>query len=234
MLLSSKLCAVFDEERRRVNAWAKAFESSGYDAAQEAEREEVLLIRKEKDEADERNRHIFEQMMRAGQEIKRQREMELSRSNLENVHTSVNSQESAPRNPFSGEEIVPVPESNSLRDQREKRLEGILKPPSETANRLSQQAESVQVEALNVEPAGDEHKLIEFAVVQEIETEQPEGHDVLAIDCITLEEEEELSKEICGTHTAIADTGNVLCDLISTASIVSNDGTTTTDLFELD
>eukprot|EP01038_Epipyxis_sp_PR26KG_P011817 gene11817-15815_t len=108
---------VFEEERRRTNAWAKALEESNgnLDLANEAERNELSLIRKEKDEADERNFKAFEVMMREGAEIKRQRELQQQQQNNENQSNNVEV------NPFSGEAIIPVPESESLRAIREAR-----------------------------------------------------------------------------------------------------------------
>eukprot|EP01036_Dinobryon_divergens_P024629 gene24629-33098_t len=103
---------VFDEERRRTNAWAKVIEQGGTnDEALEAEREELKLIRKEKDELDERNFRAFEQLMREGQEIRRLRELEQAQSLTGTVEV----------NPFSGEEIIRVPESEELKRVREAR-----------------------------------------------------------------------------------------------------------------
>ena len=103
---------VFDEERRRTDAWAKVIEQGGTnDEALEAEREELKLIRKEKDELDERNFRAFEQLMREGQEIRRLREMEQAQSITGTAEV----------NPFSGEDIIPVPESEELKRVREAR-----------------------------------------------------------------------------------------------------------------
>jgi dynein assembly factor 1 len=66
---------VFDDERRRTDAWAAVIEAGGTaEEALEAERGELRKIRQEKDDADERNFRAFETMMREGQEIRRQRE----------------------------------------------------------------------------------------------------------------------------------------------------------------
>ena len=108
---------VFDDERRRVEAWMTAFEIDGsMDAANEAERLELVKIRKEKDDADERNFKAFEELMQQGAEVKKQRELAQLSSNglgIENSQININ--------PFSGETIVDVPESDSLREAREKR-----------------------------------------------------------------------------------------------------------------
>jgi dynein assembly factor 1 len=66
---------IFDEERRRTDAWASVIEAGGTsEEALEAERVELRKIRQEKDDADERNFRAFEVLMREGQEIRRQRE----------------------------------------------------------------------------------------------------------------------------------------------------------------
>lgn len=56
---------VFEDERRRTDAWSAVLEAGGtLDQAHEAERQELFLIRKEKDERDERNFKAFEEMMK--------------------------------------------------------------------------------------------------------------------------------------------------------------------------
>lgn len=107
---------VFEEERRRVNAWAAALETGGLEAAQEAERQELKNIRQEKDDADERNFRAFEQMIRQGQAIRTQREAQEVRDG-----TFFPRPGASEFNPFSGEQIVNVPESDSLRLAREAR-----------------------------------------------------------------------------------------------------------------
>jgi dynein assembly factor 1, axonemal len=102
---------VFEDERRRTDAWARVIEAGGsQEEAAEAEREEIALIRKEKDDADERNFRAFEQLMKEGQEIRRLREQ--AKAEGQAVETV---------NPFSGETIIDVPESEELRLLREKR-----------------------------------------------------------------------------------------------------------------
>jgi hypothetical protein len=112
--------AVFEEERRRVNAWAAAFASGGLDAAQQAEREELNRIRREKDEADERNFRAFEEMVRQGQQIRRQREAAESAARGAGDGTFF-ARPGDQYNPFSGERIIEVPEDESLRLAREAR-----------------------------------------------------------------------------------------------------------------
>eukprot|EP01031_Cornospumella_fuschlensis_P031820 gene31820-38476_t len=111
---------VFEDERRRVDAWAKVLENGGtQDEAQEAERQEILLIRKEKDEADERNFKAFEQLMREGQQIRKEREAARAAGLVEERV-----------NPFTGETIVDVQESPELRELREKRWQALNAPSS--------------------------------------------------------------------------------------------------------
>ena len=132
---------VFEEERRRTNAWAKVLNDGGTnDEALEAERLELKLIRKEKDEADERNFKAFEKLMKEGQEIRRLRELE--------DQTTVSTDEV---NPFSGEKIIPVPESEELRKIREQRWginssETVPSDDSSMARVMESQSEGVNEE----------------------------------------------------------------------------------------
>lgn len=104
---------VFDDERRRVEAWMAAFEISGNaEDANEAERNELLKIRKEKDDADERNFRAFEELMKQGALIRQQ---QATASNEGNTAVPTNT------NIFSGESIIDVPESDCLRKAREMR-----------------------------------------------------------------------------------------------------------------
>ena len=118
---------VFDEERRRVDAWAIGFAQGGLDAANEAEQNELKVIRKEKDDADERNFRAFEQLMREGQAIKKQREQDklaaqtASASSSSSSSSSDNIENIDDTNKFSGETVIHVPESESLRIARENR-----------------------------------------------------------------------------------------------------------------
>eukprot|EP01032_Pedospumella_encystans_P007895 gene7895-9412_t len=134
---------VFEEERRRTDAWARVVEAGGTpEEALEAERTELKVIRAEKDAADEANFKAFEMMMREGKEIRRLREAEERAqqglpplevtSSASSTSSSDESKGSASEieevvevepgiNPFSGERIIPVPESESVRLAREAR-----------------------------------------------------------------------------------------------------------------
>nr|CCA15133.1 conserved hypothetical protein [Albugo laibachii Nc14] len=58
---------VFPEERRRVDAWGKAWEATGnQEAAQEAERLEMEIIRREKKQQEEMNFRFFQEMFLNG------------------------------------------------------------------------------------------------------------------------------------------------------------------------
>eukprot|EP01041_Mallomonas_annulata_P005976 gene5976-12053_t len=116
---------VFEEERRRTNAWAIAFAEGGLAAAQEAERNELAIIRKEKDDADERNFRAFETMMKTGLEERKRRE-EAAAANGQNANTEYVNENGEQINPFSGETIVHVPESEDLRVAREARWAAVL------------------------------------------------------------------------------------------------------------
>jgi hypothetical protein len=101
---------VFDDERRRVTAWATALETTGsIEVAQQAERDEINAIRVEKDQADERNFKAFEEMMRN------------ARKSAEKAGTADPDDQNEEINVFSGERIVNVPESASLKEIREQR-----------------------------------------------------------------------------------------------------------------
>lgn len=112
---------VFDDERRRVDAWAAAFEIGGIDMANEAERTEIKKIRQEKDEADERNMEAFAKMMQEGMAIRRARErQELSGDGVSPLSVSVSRGEEDGVNPFSGEAIIQLKESDSVFQMRER------------------------------------------------------------------------------------------------------------------
>ncbi|KAJ8537449.1 hypothetical protein ON010_g13148 [Phytophthora cinnamomi] len=121
---------VFDDERRRVEAWGKALEASNGDmkAAQEAERQEMDTIRREKKERDEQNFLYFEQMMIEG---RRKRREEEERKCKEAQNPESEEQPTEEINPFSGEKIVPVQDCAFLQQEREKRWEAVVNAPDE-------------------------------------------------------------------------------------------------------
>mmetsp|Transcript_28164 Transcript_28164/g.53307 ORF Transcript_28164/g.53307 Transcript_28164/m.53307 type:complete len:485 (+) Transcript_28164:40-1494(+) len=66
---------VFEDERKRCDAWGKVMKETGdVQKAQEAEREAIKMIREEKKAREERSFRQFEEMVREGQKIKRERE----------------------------------------------------------------------------------------------------------------------------------------------------------------
>ncbi|GMF09324.1 unnamed protein product [Phytophthora lilii] len=121
---------VFDDERRRVKAWGKALEASNGDmkAAQEAERQEMDAIRREKKERDEQNFLYFEQMMIEGRRTRREEE---ERNRKGETPEGGEEQKAEEINPFSGEKIVPVQECAFLQQEREKRWEAVVNAPDE-------------------------------------------------------------------------------------------------------
>ncbi|KAJ1435594.1 hypothetical protein B484DRAFT_446000 [Ochromonadaceae sp. CCMP2298] len=132
---------VFEDERRRTTAWALALEGGATaEGALEAERAEVKLIRREKDEADERNFRAFEQMVRKGKEDKRRQDAADREARGEPALESPEVQEvrGGEFNPFSGEAVVHVPESAQLREIREARWGPDSKPFSERSERQQQ------------------------------------------------------------------------------------------------
>lgn len=120
---------VFDDERRRVDAWGRALEASDgdYKAAQEAEREEMDAIRREKKERDDLNFLHFEQMMLEGRRkrkeeeeaaAKKKREAEKPEETDERAEVEVSA--------FSGERILPVQDCAFVQREREKRWELVV------------------------------------------------------------------------------------------------------------
>ncbi|KAG7388954.1 hypothetical protein PHYPSEUDO_011601 [Phytophthora pseudosyringae] len=138
---------VFDDERRRVEAWGKALEASNGDmkAAQEAERQEMDAIRREKKERDEQNFLYFEQMMIEGRRKRREEEERKRKAQSPECED----QPTEEFNPFSGEKIVPVQNCAFLQQEREKRWEAVVNTPDEhdfggndTSNENNQDAEN--------------------------------------------------------------------------------------------
>ncbi|KAF4315294.1 hypothetical protein BBO99_00003062 [Phytophthora kernoviae] len=115
---------VFDDERRRVEAWGKALEATNGDmkAAQEAEREEMDAIRREKKERDEKNFLYFEQLMLEGRRKRREEEERNRKNETPEGDEELNKEEI---NPFSGEKIVLVQDCAFLQQEREKRWEEV-------------------------------------------------------------------------------------------------------------
>lgn len=113
---------VFEDERRRTDAWGQALDASNgdYKAAQEAERLEMEAIRREKKERDELNFQLFEQMMQEGLR-KRREEKEREQSSKQEP-----TPETEEINQFSGERILPVQDCEFLRREREKRWEAVV------------------------------------------------------------------------------------------------------------
>lgn len=126
---------VFDDERRRVEAWGKALEASNgdYKAAQEAEREEMDVIRREKKERDELNFLHFEQMMIDGRRKRKEEEDEEERKRKqaaaenperEDATTSASGEDEI--SPFSGEKILPVQDCEFIQRERENRWAAVV------------------------------------------------------------------------------------------------------------
>lgn len=121
---------VFDDERRRVEAWGKMLEATNGDmkAAQEAERAEMDAIRREKKERDEKNFLYFEQLMMEGRRKRREEEERKRNAEAPESDSDPTKEEI---NPFSGERIVPVQDCAFLQQEREKRWEEVVNAPDE-------------------------------------------------------------------------------------------------------
>jgi dynein assembly factor 1 len=119
---------VFDDERRRVEAWGKALDASqgDYKAAQEAERDEMDAIRREKKERDELNFLHFEQMMIEGRRKRKEEEEAAAKAKREGESPEAVVEVS----PFSGEKILNVQDCEFIQREREKRWEAVVNAPS--------------------------------------------------------------------------------------------------------
>lgn len=185
---------VFEEERRRVTAWAAVLDAGGsMDAAMEAERNELSVIRKEKEDADMRNFKAFEQMMIDGQEIRRQREAAekdarggdaaaVALANDENIPNGGNANFMVTNevNPFSGENIVKVPEHPDLTTFRESRWKGNTGSEDPKVVELSEEpvvasASHSDTSIASAETASDAQPLrwSKLKIEEEDDTEQP-------------------------------------------------------------
>ncbi|RHY66664.1 hypothetical protein DYB30_011199 [Aphanomyces astaci] len=109
---------VFDDERRRVNAWYKVLEDTNgdMDAALQAERDELAVIRQEKKDKDEANFRYFEEIMRKGKAERDRRES--SNNQQDEVLETANC--------IVGEKIVPAEDCKLVRDARERRWAAVV------------------------------------------------------------------------------------------------------------
>lgn len=158
---------VFEDERRRVDAWGRALNESGGDvkAAQEAERLELEAIRREKKESDDRNFLLFEQMMIEGRRKRREEEELKKKSKEENPAQSGNNDEEVEISHFSGERIVPVQDCAFLQQEREQRWAKVvnsadaLSPPYGGAIKETNQEEGgfVSVQERGSDDSGIRH-----------------------------------------------------------------------------
>jgi len=155
---------VFDDERRRTDAWARGLEEGGIEAAAEAERLEIQRIRAEKDEADERNFRAFETMMIEGKAIRKQREEEAAAGG---------NQENAQVNVFSGETVVPVPESTATAQYRAaqwmKPIENLYHATAVTSDTPDTSQEIFDTTVLPVVPAAKSEVWTKCPIEEEVE-----------------------------------------------------------------
>lgn len=145
---------VFEDERRRTDAWGKALDDSNgdYKAAQEAERLEMEAIRREKKERDELNFQLFEQMMQEG--LRKRRE-EKEREQQSKQQPTPETEEI---NQFSGERILPVQDCEFLRREREKRWEAVVNADESDSNNQQESAGAENESSATLIPV-DERRL---------------------------------------------------------------------------
>jgi len=118
---------VFEDERRRTDAWSVGFKEGGtLEAANEAERAEIKLIREEKEQAERRNFLAMEQMMREGYEVRLMREEENRQRTIEGADSLPPPPEV---NPFSNEPIIKIQDSEVVRSYRQEQMERIMSGP---------------------------------------------------------------------------------------------------------
>ena len=111
---------VFDDERRRVEAWMTAYIiDSNTETANQAERNELLRIRQEKDDADEKNFNAFKELMQQGLKSRPPTDAIDSHGITAGDHIV---------NKFSGDAIIDILESDALRETRESRLAATMSP----------------------------------------------------------------------------------------------------------
>ena len=144
---------VFDDERRRVEVWMAAYIiDNNTDTANQAERNELLIIRQEKDDADERNFNAFKELMQQGLKSR----IPQDASDIDEV--------AAPDriiNNFSGEVIIDIIESDALREARENRLADTILPAIEE-ERSVHKCPNVIVEQTGLIIESEETKIIAF------------------------------------------------------------------------
>lgn len=111
---------VFDDERRRVETWMAAYIiDSNTETANQAERNELLKIRQEKDDADERNFNAFKELMQHGLKSRPPTDVCDSHRITAGDHIV---------NKFSGDAIIDILESDTLRESRESRFAATIFP----------------------------------------------------------------------------------------------------------
>jgi dynein assembly factor 1, axonemal len=216
---------VFDEERRRVSAWAAAFATGGLDAANEAERNELRVIKKEKDDADERNFRAFEEIMRQGKASRRQQGLEVE-SDDENGHSESKYTETpaiaSEVNEFTNEPIIDVPESAVLREAREERWGSESLTFGSKLNQLKQATS---------EPAVDTKAWTKLAIEEESDCHDDEN-DSFANASENNQEKKIESKFMSLLSSAQSEVAASVVQITSTSSAQS--GSSATDLFSLD
>jgi hypothetical protein len=122
---------VFEEERRRVNRWKAAYDATGdYEQANDAERDELKVMREEKRAQEEANFRAFDAMVQTGMRTKAERAAAAaaSRAAYARAHGEA-LDELEPSPPVLSNEGLPVtavPEHPTLQAKREQRRAAAL------------------------------------------------------------------------------------------------------------
>jgi len=168
-----------------VDAWAKVLATDGFEAAQEAERQEITLIRKEKDDNDLKNFKAFERMMLDGKAVKEAREK--ARREKLGITDEMSHQDSLAAanntiNPFSGEAILPTKENPKLTNIREQRLADTLsgKTSQMVEDAINKKHSNVGDVSVAEEPTAQEEydnkaEWTKCNIVEELDEDEDEG-----------------------------------------------------------
>jgi hypothetical protein len=122
---------VFEDERRRVNRWKAAYDATGdYEQANDAERDELKVMREEKRAQEEANFRAFDAMVQTGMRTKAERAAAQAASRAAYAHARGDAlDELEPNPPVLSNEGVPVtavPEHPTLQAKREQRRAAAL------------------------------------------------------------------------------------------------------------
>lgn len=163
---------VFDDERRRVESWMTAYIiDSNTETANQAERNELIKIRQEKDDADERNFNAFKELMQQGLKSRPPTDAGDSHGITAGDHIV---------NKFSGDAIIDILESVALRETRESRLAATMLPVVED---MLSPIEFLKVSSLLVATEGAVEHTVSVTEIEDFsDSSVLETSDTLATD----------------------------------------------------